>query len=283
MSVDVISVDAAQVYRSMDIGTSKPSADILARIPHRLVDICDPWERYSAGRFRTDALNCIQTAISQGRVPLFVGGTMFYFKALQDGLSDLPPRSEEYGDNIRKVASVHGWPHLHDELCMIDPDAAQRISPNDTQRIERLLQIYRLRGIRPSKLMQASQPTPLSFNILKVAVVPSDRQNLRTLIQDRFQDMLNRGFINEAHQLFRSPKFDRSLPSMRSVGYRQVWRYLEGEINKEELTESVVTATCNLAKRQLTWIRSMSDVFWVTHDLNCPTKSICNLYENISG
>ncbi len=279
LSVEIISVDAAQVYRGMDIGTSKPTAEILNSVPHRLIDICDPWERYSAGRFRTDALTCIHSAWQRGRIPLLVGGTMFYFKALADGLSDLPSASKEVADALERSASTFGWPHLHEELRKIDPLSAKKISPNDAQRIQRLLQIYRLRGIRPSELMRASQPTPLPFEILKVAVVPSNRQNLKTLIEDRFRDMLERGFLHEAQLLFSSPRFDRSLPAMRSVGYRQTWQYLDGEINKDELTKSVVTATCNLAKRQLTWIRSISDVFWITHDLNQPTESICRLFE----
>lgn len=281
LSVEIISVDAAQVYRGMDIGTSKPTADVLDSVPHRLIDICDPWERYSAGRFRTDALNCIQSALQSGRVPMFVGGTMFYFKALADGLSDLPPVSDELADELERSASAYGWPHLHGELSKIDPHAARTISPNDAQRIRRLLQIYRLRGIPPSELMRASEPIPLPFDILKVAIVTSNRQNLKTLIEDRFHEMLERGFLHEAQLLFSSPKFDRSLPSMRSVGYKQTWQYLDGEINKDELTKSVVSATCNLAKRQLTWIRSVSDVFWINHDLNEPTDSICSLIENL--
>ncbi len=281
LSVEVISVDAAQVYRGMDIGTSKPTADILDSVPHRLIDICEPWERYSAGRFRKDALTCIYSALQSGRVPLFVGGTMFYFKALSDGLSDLPPASEEVAEELERSASVYGWPHLHGELRKIDPHAARKISPNDTQRIRRLLQIYQICGVRPSEIMQASRPSPLPFEILKVAVVPSNRRNLNMLIENRFREMLERGFLHEARNLYSSPKFDRSLPAMRSVGYKQAWQYLDGEINKDQLIKNVVTATSNLAKRQLTWIRSISDVFWITRDLNEPTESICNLFENM--
>ena len=280
LPVDVISVDAAQVYRGMDIGTSKPTADILDRVPHRLIDICDPWERYSAGRFRKDALTCIDNTLQSGRVPLLVGGTMFYFKVLADGLSDLPQASKDVADELEQAARIYGWPHLHNELRDIDPDAASKISPNDAQRIQRLLQIYRLRGIRPSELMRTSQPNPLPYEILKVAVIASNRQNLKTLIENRFHHMLERGFLREAQTLFSSPKFDRSLPAMRSVGYKQVWQYLDGEINKDELIKNVIAVTCNLAKRQLTWIRSIADVFWITQDLTEPTESICTLFEN---
>ncbi len=283
LPVEIISVDAAQVYRGMDIGTSKPTADILDSVPHRLIDICDPWERYSAGRFRTDALACIRIALQSGRVPMLVGGTMFYFKALADGLSDLPLSSEEVADELKRSASAYGWPYLYEELREIDPHAAIKISPNDVQRIHRLLQIYRLRGIRPSELMRAGRPTPLPFEILKVVVVASNRQNLKTQIEGRFRDMLERGFLHEAQRLFNSRRFDRSLPSMRSVGYRQTWQYFDGKINKDELIKGVVTATCNLAKRQLTWIRSISDVFWITHDLNEPAETICNLFENLQA
>ena len=280
LPVEVISVDAAQVYRGMDIGTSKPTADILDCVPHRLIDICSPWERYSAGRFRTDALSEIYNILQSGRVPLLVGGTMFYFKALADGLSELPPASKQIADELERVAIQKGWSHLHKELAMIDPDAAERISPNDAQRIQRLLQIYRIRDVPPSQIMYNNRPGPLPFQILKVALVRSDRRCLRKQIRHRFHDMLDRGFMREAETLFNSPKFDHSLPAMRCVGYRQAWQYLDGQISRDEMVDITVTATCNLAKRQLTWIRSTSDVMWIAGDLTKPKDIVRSLIGN---
>ena len=276
LPVEVISVDAAQVYRGMDIGTSKPTAEILDQVPHRLIDICSPWERYSAGRFRTDALTEINDILQSGRVPLLVGGTMFYFKALADGLSELPPASIQIADELERVAIQKGWPHLHKELAMIDPDAAEGISPNDAQRIQRLLQIYRIRGVRPSEIMRDDRPGPLPFQILKVALIRSYRRCLQEQIRLRFHEMLDCGFLHEAETLFNSPKFDHSLPAMRCVGYRQAWQYLDGRISKDEMIAMAVTATCNLAKRQLTWIRNTPDVIWVAGDLTEPKDIVCS-------
>lgn len=277
LPVEVINVDAAQVYRGMDIGTSKPTAEILDRVPHRLIDICSPWERYSAGRFRTDALIGINEILQNRRVPLLVGGTMFYFKALADGLSELPPASRQVADEIERAAARRGWPYLHQQLAVIDPEAANRISPNDAQRIQRLLQIHRFQGDRPSELMRNHRPDPLPFQIIQLALVRSDRKTLKAQIEKRFHIMLERGFLKEAETLYRAPQFSQSLPSMRSVGYRQAWRYLDGRISRTEMTDMVVTATCALAKRQITWIRGMSDVFWIAGDLTEPKDIVCSL------
>ena len=267
LPVDIISVDAAQVYRGMDIGTSKPDPAVLKKVPHRLLDICDPWERYSAGRFRTDAINEIGEILRNDRIPLLVGGTMFYFKSLAEGLSDLPSASKQIEDELDQTADEKGWSHLYEELLRIDPEAAQSISSNDVQRIQRLLLIYRLRGVRPSEIMRSNHPIPLPFDVIRIALINSDRRNLKLTIEDRFRKMVERGFLQEAEQLYRSPQFDRSLPAMRCVGYRQVWDYLDGQLKLNDLIAKAVVATAGLAKRQMTWIRNTADTYHVASDL----------------
>ena len=267
LPADIISVDAAQVYRGMDIGTSKPDSAVLKSVPHRLLDICEPWERYSAGRFRTDAINEIGQILQNDRIPLLVGGTMFYFKSLAEGLSDLPGASKQIENELDQMADEKGWSYLYEELQRIDPESAQSISSNDAQRIQRLLLIFRLSGVRPSEIMRSNHPTPLPFDVIKIALINSDRRNLKVTIEDRFRKMLEQGLLQEAEQLYRSPKFDRTLPAMRCVGYRQVWDYLDGQSKLNDLIAKAVVATTGLAKRQMTWIRNTADTYLVASDL----------------
>lgn len=261
--MDVVSVDAAQVYRGMDIGTAKPDSETLNTVPHALVNICDPAERYSAGQFRRDAMREINTSINRNRIPLLVGGTMFYFKALEEGLSDLPEADATTGWQIRERARLEGWPALHRELMKIDPASAAKISPGDAQRIQRLLEIHIHENQRPSQIMQSSPKAPLRRRLLKIAVSANDRTVLRARIENRFRTMLDAGFLEEAHGLFNRTDLNASLPAMKTVGYRQAWQFFRGEISQSEMEEAVVQATCALAKRQLTWIRNNPGAVWV--------------------
>lgn len=270
--IDVISVDASQVYRSMDIGTAKPSAEVLKRVPHQLIDVCDPWDRYSAGRFCRDARFQIDSSLQQNRIPFLVGGTMFYFRALEEGLSNLPPASTSYSQQLQDRAQIEGWSRLHAELMKIDPFSASKISPNDSQRIQRLLDLHQTVGQPPSETMLKNKMQPLPYIVRKIAFVDSYRNCLRIKISNRFREMLDQGFIEEAENLYKSSWFDVSLPAMRSVGYRQAWKYLSGEINYSEMASSAIQATSQMAKRQLTWLRNSTNVTWLTSKSENPTK-----------
>ena len=272
--LDIVSVDAAQVYKGMDIGTAKPSSEELKRAPHRMIDICSPWERYSAGRFCDDALKEIRQIIDRGRIPLLVGGTMFYFKALESGLSALPQASGEIRLKLDRRLVSEGIQSLYAQLVEIDPVCAARISPGDVQRILRLLELYLIKGAPPSELMSENQAIPIPFEILKIAVFADDRSELRARISDRFQKMLQAGLVAEAQLLYRNPRFDRNLPAMRSVGYRQAWQYFDGDLSLDEMTQNAVQATCAIAKRQLTWMRNAADVTWVLSDAKSSVDKI---------
>ena len=263
--IDVISVDSGQVYQGMDIGTAKPTCEILDRVPHKLINICSPWERYSAGQFRRDAMAEIEKSIEIGRIPFLVGGTSFYFRALEFGLSDLPKRYYEINRQLLAEADEKGWAHLHQKLMEIDPDSGCEVQINDSQRILRLLEVYMASGVRPSEMKQANRAEPLPYQIVKMAITRSDREVQNQHIRQRFFQMLEDGFLSEAERLYRSDQFDRSLPSMRCVGYQQMWQYLSGEFSHEQMAEEAIRETCGIAKRQLTWIRNQSGVTW----LNC--------------
>ena len=262
---DIISVDSAMVYRGMDIGTAKPSADELAQAPHRLIDIQDPAEPYSAADFRRDALREINSIIEAGRIPLLVGGTMLYFKALRDGLSALPAADEKIRISLLEEAAEKGWPALHDELKRVDPVAAVRINPNDPQRLQRALEIYRLTGRSMTDLQretpQGAENLPCRF--ISMAVAPRDRAVLHQRIASRFRMMLEQGFLDEVKKLRQCAELNPSLPSIRAVGYRQAWEYLEGELSYDEMVEKGIVATRQLAKRQFTWLRSWSELKWL--------------------
>ncbi|TCJ11868.1 tRNA (adenosine(37)-N6)-dimethylallyltransferase MiaA [Parasulfuritortus cantonensis] len=253
---ELISVDSALVYRGMDIGTAKPDAATLAACPHHLVDVVDPTERYSAGRFRSDALALMAEIGARGRIPLLVGGTMLYFKALKDGLgAALPEADPDLRAELEARAAVSGWPALHAELAGFDPVAAARIKANDSQRIQRAIEVYRLTGRPLSELLdQPAQALP--YRLIELAVQPPERAVLHERINRRFRMMLEAGLVDELRRLRAGYALDPALPAMRSVGYRQAWQFLEGEIDAAGLYETGAAATRQLAKRQITWLRS---------------------------
>lgn len=260
--VEIISVDSALVYRGMDIGTAKPDAETLRQAPHHLIDLITPLEQYSAAQFAKDALALMHTATANGRIPVLVGGTMLYFNALQHGLSDLPPADPVIRAQIEAEASAVGWPAMHAQLASIDPSVAAKIHTTDSQRIERALEVYRISGQPMSALRAQSEKVTLPFDILKIALMPSDRSVLHQRIADRFQTMLKQGFIEEVQHLLEVyPQLTEETPSMRCVGYRQVLHFLHDQIDLQTLADNGVYATRQLAKRQLTWLRRMTDTF----------------------
>ena len=258
LPVEIVSMDSALVYRGMDIGTAKPGAALRARVPHHLIDIIDPDQSYSAGRWREDAIQTVLGILERKGIPLLVGGTMLYYRALIAGLDALPQADSRIRAVIDAEAARRGWPELHAELQRVDPAAAQRIAPNDAQRIQRALEVWRLTG-KPLSALQGAAKSELPFALKGIAIVP-DREVLGQKIEKRFAAMLRLGLIDEVKQLKRKYRLNASLPSMRAVGYRQVWEYLEGRYDKETLKEKAVAATRQLAKRQLTWLRSFPDL-----------------------
>jgi len=258
--VEIVSVDSAQVYRGMDIGTAKPSAAERAAVPHHLIDLIDPTEAYSAARFREDALRLMKEITARGRIPLLVGGTMLYFKALSEGLSELPDSDPEIRAEIDEEAAERGWPAMHTKLAEVDPQTAARLKPNDTQRIQRALEIYRASGRPMSRQLGRRKAPALPFRLIELALVPLDRAALHRRIEERFDAMLKRGLVEELRSLKKRYALRATLPSMRCVGYRQAWQYLEGEIGMKELRDHGIFATRQLAKRQLTWLRGMKAV-----------------------
>ena len=258
--LEIVSVDSAQVYRGMDIGTAKPDLATRERVPHHLVDLLDPDERYSAARFRADALAAIGTIRARGRIPLLAGGTMLYFKALTEGLSELPRADVQLRAALDARAAREGWPALHAELARIDPATAARLSPNDGQRIQRALEIHALTGEPMSALLgrrAAARPEhDDASRWLRLALVPEDRAALHGRIARRFEAMLDAGLIEELRVLRERYTLDPELPSMRCVGYRQAWQHIDGRIDLAMLRESGISATRQLAKRQLTWLRA---------------------------
>jgi len=252
---EIISVDSAMVYRHMDIGTAKPTADELAIAPHHLIDIRDPWESYSAGQFCADARALIDGIWGRGRIPLLAGGTFLYFHALQHGLAPLPAADAALREELDRRAERDGWPALHAELKDLDPLAAQRIRPTDRQRLQRALEVIMLTGEPLSTLQQVEADVP-DYDFLRVALAPSDRKCLHARIEARFAAMIAAGFIAEVEALRALPEMNAACPAMRAVGYRQIWSYLEGDISRDEAARTAVVATRRLAKRQLTWLRS---------------------------
>lgn len=261
LPVELVSVDSALVYQDMNIGTAKPDAETLAIAPHHLIDIIPPTAVYSAANFRNDALRLMADITARGKIPLLVGGTMLYFKALQGGLSNLPEANPEIRKEIEQEASQMGWPAMHAKLAEVDPETAARLQPNDVQRIERALEVYRLTGRTMTALHQASAGESLPYRLLKIALVPSDRKVLHERIALRFEQMLADGFIDEVRALVKKyPELHSDSTSMRCVGYRQALEYLAGQYDIEELRDRGIFATRQLAKRQLTWLRGMDDV-----------------------
>lgn len=263
LPVEVISVDSALIYRQMDIGTAKPSAAELALAPHRLIDILDPSESYSVMNFREDALREMAAITAQGKIPLLVGGTMLYYKALLEGLSPLPSANMEIRADIEAKASQYGWPALHQDLQRIDPTAAQRINPNDSQRISRALEVFYISGKTMTTLTE-QQGEAIPYDILQFAIAPQERSVLHQRIEQRFEKMMALGFEQEVRCLFERGDLHAELPSIRCVGYRQLWEYLTGEISLDEAVFKGICATRQLAKRQITWLRGWgSELTWL--------------------
>ena len=258
ISLEIVSIDSAQVYRGMDIGTAKPSAADRAAVPHHLIDIRDPADPYSAADFVRDATVAVREIRARGKLPLLVGGTMLYAKALREGLSNLPSADPEIRARIEGEARERGWPALHAQLAQVDPTTASRLKLNDSQRIQRALEIYETTGVPMSELL-GKDPAP-TLKLSTVALLPTDRAQLHDRIVQRFDAMLAAGLIDEVRTLHGRGDLHADLPSMRSVGYRQAWRFVEGQCTFEELRETGIAATRQLAKRQMTWLRSMPNV-----------------------
>jgi tRNA dimethylallyltransferase len=263
MPVEIISVDSALVYREMDIGTAKPTADELASAPHHLIDIIDPLESYSVMQFREDAIRLVAEIQARGKLPLLVGGTMMYFKGLVDGLDDLPTADAMVRARIDEEAARIGWPGMHAKLRELDPATADRLAPNDAQRINRALEIIELSGKPMSELLAKREKTALPFELVSFALEPSDRAVLHGRIAQRFDQMLGErddaGIVAEVARLRARGDLSLNLPSMRCVGYRQSWEYLDGLYDRATLRENGIVATRQLAKRQLTWLRAMPE------------------------
>ncbi|NGP54275.1 tRNA (adenosine(37)-N6)-dimethylallyltransferase MiaA [Thioalkalivibrio sp. XN8] len=262
LPLEIVSVDSALVYREMDIGTAKPSPALRAETPHHLVDLVDPAETYSAGRFRREALAAMTAIRARGRVPLLTGGTMMYFRALQRGLAELPPADPALRVELDRQAAAHGWPALHARLAVVDPVAASRIQPGDSQRIQRALEVWQLAG-RPLSELQAAGDSPLEgWRLLKLALAPPDRAALHARIEQRFRDMMAAGLLAEVERLHARGDLHAGLPSIRAVGYRQLWRAVAGECELDRAVADAITATRRLAKRQMTWLRAESELHW---------------------
>ena len=274
LPLEIISVDSAMVYRGMDIGTAKPAREILETAPHRLIDICDPTESYSAGRFREDALAAIEQVRSNNRVPLLVGGTGLYFRTLEQGFSNLPATDPALRARLTQRLRERGSPALHAELHHIDPESAGRIHPNDSQRVQRALEVYELTQTPLSALIGEGRLGALPRSVAKLSLAPSDRQTLRQRAGQRFDRMLQQGLVDEVRGLFRREDMHEGLTSMRLVGYRQVCSYLAGRSSYSEMRERAVIATRQLAKRQITWLRTEENTTWfdssrpgITHEV----------------
>ncbi len=270
---ELISVDSALVYRGMDIGTAKPSKAQLAEFPHRLIDILDPAQSYSAADFRSDALAAMAQITARGNIPLLVGGTMLYFKALLDGLADMPAANTAVRAQLEADAQAFGWQSLHDQLAVVDPVSAARIHPNDPQRLIRALEVYRVSGMSMTahREQQTAQSTEaaasgcqqLPYTVANLAIAPADRKVLHQRIALRFEQMLDQGFLDEVLALRSRGDLHAGLPSIRAVGYRQVWDHLDGKLTREEMQERGIIATRQLAKRQFTWLRSWDNLHWL--------------------
>ncbi len=272
--MEIISVDSALIYRGMDIGSAKPDAQTLAQAPHRLIDIRDPSEPYSAAEFRADALAEMADISRSGRIPLLVGGTMLYFKVLREGIADLPPADEQVREQLLCEAREHGWGALHKQLQQVDPESARRIHPNDSQRLQRALEVYRLTGQSLTQWHEQKKGNAqgggwggeadcFPYRVINLAVCPADRAILHQRIAERFRLMLANGFMDEVRKLYQRGDLSRDMPSVRAVGYRQAWDCLDGKLSYDEMIERGIIATRQLAKRQITWLRSWPDLHWL--------------------
>lgn len=259
LPVELVSVDSALVYRDMNIGTAKPDAEILRQYPHHLVDIRNPDEVYSAADFRSEVLTLMSAISERGNIPLLVGGTMLYFKVLIEGIASMPAADSAIREKIVREAETGGWQKVHQRLAEVDPESAARIHPNDPQRLQRALEIWELTGESMTQLHKKQQNlVSLPFSVCQLAIIPSDRADLHRIIAARFEQMIKDGFIEEVEHLREKYDLNAELPSIKSVGYRQVWQYLEGEVDRKAMQERAIIATRQLAKRQFTWLRGWS-------------------------
>lgn len=283
---EIISVDSSLIYQGMDIGTAKPDAALLARAPHRLIDILDPAESYSAAQFRTDALQHMAEITAAGRIPLLVGGTMLYFKVLLEGLAELPESDPALRAQLTAEGQRLGWPALHARLAAVDPETAARLKPADSQRVQRALEVFEQSG-KPLSVWHREQqaPAPLPYSVHRLALAPADRGVLDAAISGRFQQMLAQGLIAEVEALRARGDLHLGLPSMRSVGYRQVWEYLDGQCDYDEMVYRGTVATRQLAKRQYTWLRSFPGVDWLwpAQEARAAILKIAGLGPTVSG
>ncbi|UOG92229.1 MAG: tRNA (adenosine(37)-N6)-dimethylallyltransferase MiaA [Candidatus Thiothrix sulfatifontis] len=276
--VEIISVDSALVYKGMDIGSAKPDAVTLAQAPHRLIDFLDPAQPYSAAEFRTDALREMAEISAAGRIPLLVGGTMLYFRALEYGLSALPEANPAIRARLEAEAVTHGWQALHERLARIDPVAAHRIHPNDPQRLQRALEVFELTGKSLTELQQATWHDACPYALFKIALIPENRAWLHARLEQRFDQMLTQGVVDEVRQLLTRGDLNTHLPAIRAVGYRQIWDYLINEIDYNQMRDRAIVATRQLAKRQMTWLRSEKGI--IRYDPQEPNLS--SVISNVS-
>lgn len=272
--VEIISVDSALVYRGMDIGTAKPEPDVLKKYPHHLVNIIEPTDAYSVGNFREDALRIMADITARGKIPLLVGGTMLYFKALQQGLSDLPSADPIIRAKLEAEAETHGLAYLHERLTQIDPVSAKRIHINDPQRLQRALEVYEITGKSLTELTSEKSQYHLPYRVVKIILSPFDRKILHQRIATRYNLMIDAGFIDEVKTLFERDDCHTDLPSIRAVGYRQAWSYLSGEYDQDTLIEKAIIATRQMAKRQLTWLRAQDDGTWFDSGERLPIDTV---------
>ncbi|MFY0677978.1 MAG: tRNA (adenosine(37)-N6)-dimethylallyltransferase MiaA [Neptuniibacter sp.] len=277
---EIVSVDSAMIYKGMDIGTAKPDAETLRQYPHRLIDLCDPAEAYSAAEFRRDALNEISEIRNSGKIPLLTGGTMMYFNALKNGLAQLPEADPEVRQRLLDEANAMGWPHMHAKLAKVDPESAQRLNPNDSQRLQRALEVYEVSGRTMTDLWAEQEQQKPEFPIISMAVMPNDRAELHQRIEQRFDIMLEQGFVDEVRALWDRGDLNLQMPSVRCVGYRQVWEYFSDTWDYETMRFKGIVATRQLAKRQVTWLRSWEKLAWMdTHD----PKLLSNALKLVGG
>jgi tRNA dimethylallyltransferase len=270
---EIISVDSALVYKGMDIGTAKPDAETLARAPHHLINIIEPHESYSAARFRDDALALMREITERGKIPLLVGGTMLYFKSLVEGLNDLPEADSTVRLIIETMAEEEGWPAVHEKLRKVDPETAARLEPNDSQRVQRALEIYYITGKSMTDLLKKPKYVYFPYTPIRIALLPGDRAALHDRIAQRFEKMLDAGLVDELRALRDEYALEPDMPSMRCVGYRHAWDFMNDRISRTELLEQGIAATRQLAKRQLTWLRSTENLT----EFDCLTENVGDL------
>lgn len=280
LPAEIISVDSAMIYRNMNIGTAKPTPDILKRAPHRLIDIRDPLQAYSAGDFREDALCAIEAILEKKHIPLLVGGTMLYFHVLQQGIATLPKANQAVRQRLQLELKKQGLEQLYIRLQSIDPKTAQRIHPHDPQRILRALEVAEITGKTLTELQQTQPYISLPYQFINIALIPDDRSYHHQIIKNRFHAMLEQGFVEEVEHLFKRGDLNSNLPSIRTVGYRQIWDYLRGELSQNEMQERAVIATRQLAKRQMTWLRSWKNLYILSTDEKNKRKQVVEYIKN---